>query len=169
MSPAEAMRAPLFFESLPSRVEVQYTQHVFTTDWVVVTAPSETRIALHLPLHHDRTHELRYELRRRLVEIAQDPGAPEDIELLVAAFDLGEEIIQKARPDHLNVALSPAGTVLFSLFGVDGREVDVWVEESNGYFSYVASVTEDEAVEGVLALGDFDKLAAWLKDEGTLP
>lgn len=90
-------------------------------------------------------------------------ASPVALEVLKKAYDLGREIIgtMDPLPQALNISASTDGFVLFSLFGFDGREVDLWVEDASGRVRYVATERDTEE-EAALPIAGFARLGEWL-------
>lgn len=88
---------------------------------------------------------------------------PFDEKILHRAADLGRMVALGMTLNHPDLNMSPLadGRIMFSLFGENGREVELYVEDDSGQFSYVA---DDGATskEGRMPIAAFLKIEAWL-------
>jgi len=106
---------------------------------------------------------LRSDFSTQLVDLVDDLPSTvhHDATLLV------KQIVEHMVPTPSSVTIAPAdGRALFSLFGKDGREADVWVNGS-GTMNVVTSDDDDEKAhrEKAAPIGDFKLLAKWLSKE----
>lgn len=94
--------------------------------------------------------------------------------VMAAALDLGFQIAQHAtyRPHAMNLNPSGDGEVCFTLFGADGREAELWIEDGTRSFTYVLTPAKHEGIEdllqGRLAFASYGEVVAWLTS-GKLP
>lgn len=92
-----------------------------------------------------------------------EDGVPPTEAVVKRAFEFGYLLIgtMEPMPASLSISASSDGHILFSLFGSDGREADVWIEDDSGVFSYVATERGGEH-EGQLPIANVMRLGEWL-------
>lgn len=102
---------------------------------------------------------LRTELTGRLLD------AHPDIRKAVAL--LGGRIIREAVPvpRSLNLTYAEDGTALFALFGLRGREIELWVGEQPNEISYVATDADGNVVEGSIDTIEYERAFSWLRGD----
>lgn len=91
--------------------------------------------------------------------------------VLNMAYRLGKEILRQTRPPmkHLNMSAGRDGSILFTLFGKNGREAELWVEDGAGEFRYVCEAPElADDLEGSMPIGRFGIMSRWLTGKGKL-
>lgn len=141
--------------------------HGISTDAV----PKEFRVKL-----HDRTAGLLRELQSTLIDLSAlrdgwdgvGSVAPTQAALRNATV-LALEILLCAPPMPFRLNLSPGrdGTLLFTLFGPNDREAELWVQDDPDSIRVVAEDAGGE-FEQTIAREGFERIAGWLKT-GTRP
>jgi hypothetical protein len=81
---------------------------------------------------------------------------------------LGSRIIEETSPTPhaMNLTCADDGTALFTLFGRDGREAELWVgEEPSHAVGYVLSEPRTSLREGIMPIAEYKRIARWLSGE----
>ncbi|MDQ3267098.1 MAG: hypothetical protein M3Y59_26170 [Myxococcota bacterium] len=103
-----------------------------------------------------------------------DEGAKSiDLEVLTEAGHLGRNIalcMSTFGLSHPALNMTPIsdGRVMFTVYGTEGREAELFVDDGSGHFSFLATYGAEE-FEGVLPIENFTRMAAWLAGEVQLP
>lgn len=83
---------------------------------------------------------------------------------LATVLVLGRAILDQTDeelPHALNISAARNGAVCFTLFGKDGREVELWMGEAPHHVSFLA-FDGDEGFEGRIDVEEFSLVGAWL-------
>jgi len=83
---------------------------------------------------------------------------------------LGREVVEHTVPSQpsLNLGAADDGSLQFTVFGVGGRELELWLDESPGVFTY-AAIDSETSSEGQLPIERYRDLVHWLNGSGALP
>lgn len=73
------------------------------------------------------------------------------------------------RPPALNISGAKTGEILFTLFGVNAREAELWVGANPGIIEYVLAEPHHEERDGEWPIDNYDAIANWLNGSDTLP
>jgi len=86
--------------------------------------------------------------------------------LRIEVLRLGGEIVGATEfvPHALNLTCAEDGSVLFTLFGADGREAELWIGEQPDRIAYVVTEAHGAGLrEGDVAIGEYGRVARWLR------
>ena len=120
---------------------------------------------------------LRSELAERFGQLAGLEWCKEGVRHAAAIalgdlLKLGNQIINEAdgeRPHRLNITPAGTGQIGFTLFGAEGRELELWVGREDGRFTWLASWGGDNEADGTTAIASYGPFASWLSGNGPLP
>lgn len=68
-------------------------------------------------------------------------------------------------PHALNLTYAEDGTALFTIFGSNGREAELWVGEGPHVIAYVLSGPGADMREGRLPIREYNRIARWLRGD----
>lgn len=85
-----------------------------------------------------------------------------DAGVLHDARELAAQIASELRPAPSSVTVQESeGRALFSLFGANGREVDLWVDGSGNMLAILSGPVEDDEMR--IPIARFPSIASWLR------
>lgn len=113
----------------------------------------------------DRSRPLIRELMERFSSLAIGEGPHVDLSVLAQGMGLGLNIIKHMRPlpHALNMTASSDGDLLFTLFGDNTREAELWISSQVPGRMAVIRIEGANLHEDSLPITEFEHVAEWLR------